>query len=258
MATLARRRRGATAPVAAGAPARRTRRGRPARARAARAEYELLVEAIYEGYLLHYGSRASCRRRRPTSACWPATGSTRSGSRGSSRSATRGRGRARRHDHAQRARAGRRRAELPTRVWAAGARAVGWGSSEPTARPRSWCCAGAPEAIEAMRTSAAGPPAPPLNRASILLAPPCPTSTHKHKSKYTLDRHDPGRLRGRDGHAPAVHDRHRQGAGAIAAASFALPALGFAIGPIFKSTPHSLGSRRARPTCSPTTTTCRS
>ena len=48
-----------------------------------------LVEAIREGYLLHYGEPAADRRRRPaTCACWPATTSTRSGSSGSPRSAT--------------------------------------------------------------------------------------------------------------------------------------------------------------------------
>jgi menaquinol-cytochrome c reductase iron-sulfur subunit len=44
----------------------------------------------------------------------------------------------------------------------------------------------------------------------------------RHKSKYTADR---------------MITAHT--AGAIAAGSFALPALGFALGPIFKSTPHN-------------------
>ena len=40
------------------------------RAGAARAEYELLIEAIYEGYLLHYGTSrvVSARRSRPRAA----------------------------------------------------------------------------------------------------------------------------------------------------------------------------------------------
>ena len=43
--------------------------------------------------------------------------------------------------------------ELAEAVWAAGARAVGWGPSEPHARAKELVSAGAPEAIEAMRTS---------------------------------------------------------------------------------------------------------
>jgi len=61
----------------------------------------------------------------------------------------------------------------------------------------------------------------------------------KHKSKYTADRMIPGAFGGRDGHATAIHDRNRAHAGAIAAGAFTLPALGFALGPVFKSTPHT-------------------
>ena len=80
-------------------PARRRARGRPRRPRAARrrraagrggpGEYALVVEAVREGYLLHYGERpgrASAPTR--TSPCSPATTSTRSGSSASPRSAT--------------------------------------------------------------------------------------------------------------------------------------------------------------------------
>ena len=60
--------------LARGARGRRAARGRH------REEYELLVEAIYEGYLLHYGHAAPApHRATPISACSPATGSTRSG-----------------------------------------------------------------------------------------------------------------------------------------------------------------------------------
>ena len=60
----------------------------------------------------------------------------------------------------------------------------------------------------------------------------------KHKSKYTLDRQIPGAFEGetitrRRFMTGTVHT-----AGAISASAFLLPALGFAIGPIFKSTPH--------------------
>jgi menaquinol-cytochrome c reductase iron-sulfur subunit len=60
----------------------------------------------------------------------------------------------------------------------------------------------------------------------------------KHRSNYTLDRGMPGAFEGET----VTRRRFMTGtvhtAGAIAAASFTLPALGFAIGPIFKSTPH--------------------
>ena len=44
---------------------------------------------------------------------------------------------------------------LAEAVWAAGARAVGWGSSEEHRRAKELVFARAPEALEAMRTSAA-------------------------------------------------------------------------------------------------------
>ena len=46
--------------------------------------------------------------------------------------------------------------ELADAVWRAGARAVGWGSSPHHERAKALAVASAPEAIEAMRTSAAG------------------------------------------------------------------------------------------------------
>jgi hypothetical protein len=55
--------------------------------------------------------------------------------------------------------AGRRK--LADAVWEAGARAVGWGPSEPHGRAKELVLAGAPDAIEAMRTSAMAPPASP-------------------------------------------------------------------------------------------------
>jgi menaquinol-cytochrome c reductase iron-sulfur subunit len=60
----------------------------------------------------------------------------------------------------------------------------------------------------------------------------------KHKSKYTVDRKIPGAFEGETVTRRRFMVVTANGAGAVAAASFALPALGFAIGPIFKSTPH--------------------
>jgi Rieske Fe-S protein len=67
----------------------------------------------------------------------------------------------------------------------------------------------------------------------------------KHKSKYTLDREFPGAFEGETVTRRRFMTVGGQAAGGIAAASFLLPALGFAIGPIFKSSPHrweSVGS----------------
>jgi menaquinol-cytochrome c reductase iron-sulfur subunit len=60
----------------------------------------------------------------------------------------------------------------------------------------------------------------------------------KHKSKYTIDRQIPGAFEGETVTRRRFMVVTANGAGAVAAASFALPALGFAIGPIFKKTPH--------------------
>ena len=67
----------------------------------------------------------------------------------------------------------------------------------------------------------------------------------KHKPKYTLDRGMPGAFEGETVTRRRFMTVGGQAAGGIAAAAFALPALGFAVGPIFKSTPHrweSVGS----------------
>jgi hypothetical protein len=47
---------------------------------------------------------------------------------------------------------------LAEAVWAAGARAVGWGTSDAHRRAKDLAFAGAPNAIAAMRTSAAATP----------------------------------------------------------------------------------------------------
>ncbi|MHB8240761.1 MAG: QcrA and Rieske domain-containing protein [Solirubrobacteraceae bacterium] len=60
----------------------------------------------------------------------------------------------------------------------------------------------------------------------------------KQKSKYTLDRNIPGAFEGETVTRRRFMTGTAHTAGAIAASAFALPALGFAVGPIFKSTPH--------------------
>ena len=60
----------------------------------------------------------------------------------------------------------------------------------------------------------------------------------KHKSKYTLDRQIPGAFEGETITRRRFMTGTAHTAGGIAAAAFTLPALGFALGPIFKSTPH--------------------
>ena len=57
------------------------------------------------------------------------------------------------------------------------------------------------------------------------------------KSKYTLDRGMPGAFEGETITRRRLMEGGGQAAGAIAVLSFTLPALGFAIGPIFKATP---------------------
>jgi len=60
----------------------------------------------------------------------------------------------------------------------------------------------------------------------------------KHKSKYTLDKGIPGAFEGETITRRRFMTGTANGAGIIAAAAFTLPALGFAIGPIFKSNQH--------------------
>jgi menaquinol-cytochrome c reductase iron-sulfur subunit len=61
----------------------------------------------------------------------------------------------------------------------------------------------------------------------------------KHKSKYTLDRRIPGAFEGETITRRRFMTGTAHSAGAIAAGAFTLPALGFALGPIFKRPPHS-------------------
>jgi Rieske Fe-S protein len=65
-----------------------------------------------------------------------------------------------------------------------------------------------------------------------------PDKRAKQRSKYTLDRQIPGAFEGETVTRRRFMTAGANAAGAIAAGAFTLPALGFAIGPIFKSTPH--------------------
>jgi hypothetical protein len=122
-----------------------------------REDYELLVDAIYEGYLLHYGT--------PRVAFTPdgdlallagdrlyALGLSRLIALGDIGAVAELADTITLAALAQGADA----PELAEAVWAAGARAVGWGSSEVHRRAKALVLAGAPEAFEAMRTSATG------------------------------------------------------------------------------------------------------
>ncbi|HST55591.1 MAG TPA: Rieske (2Fe-2S) protein [Solirubrobacteraceae bacterium] len=65
-----------------------------------------------------------------------------------------------------------------------------------------------------------------------------PDKHAQHKSKYTSDRLIPGAFAGETVTRRRLMTGGAHTAGAIAASAFALPALGFAVGPIFKSEPH--------------------
>ena len=99
---------------------------------------------------------------RPTSACWRATGCTRSASRGWWSSATRTPSPSSpTRSRSARSRTARGAAELAEAVWEAGAPRRRLGLRAPsTAGPRRCCSDGLPEALEAMRTRCASVPAP--------------------------------------------------------------------------------------------------
>ncbi len=65
-----------------------------------------------------------------------------------------------------------------------------------------------------------------------------PDKPSTHKSKYTLDRRYPGAFEGETVTRRRFMNIGGQAAGIAAAGAFVLPALGFAVGPMFKSTPH--------------------
>jgi len=61
---------------------------------------------------------------------------------------------------------------------------------------------------------------------------------HKHKSKYTADRGIPGAFEGETVTRRRFMTGSANVAGIVAAGAFTLPALAFALGPIFKEEPH--------------------
>src|SRR6202012_3986803 len=60
---------------------------------------------------------------------------------------------------------------------------------------------------------------------------------HKTSSKYTEDRQMPGAFEGETVTRRRFMNVVTQGSGAVAAAAFTLPALGFALGPLFSRVP---------------------
>jgi hypothetical protein len=132
------------------------------RVQRARAEYELLVETIYEGYLLHYGSP---RVLAPPEADLGLLAGDRLYALGLAKLVALGdtEAVAELADTITLSALAQATGEpaLADAVWAATARAVGWGSGEAHAHAKRLVFAGAPGAIEAMRTSAAGAPAGP-------------------------------------------------------------------------------------------------
>jgi quinol---cytochrome c reductase iron-sulfur subunit, bacillus type len=65
-----------------------------------------------------------------------------------------------------------------------------------------------------------------------------PDPREKTKSKYTIDRNMPGAFEGETVTRRRLMTMGAHSAGGIAAAAFALPALGFAAAPVFKGIPH--------------------
>jgi hypothetical protein len=161
MASLAGRdgRPDGRADAASSAPARVAAEGPRAEGRAA--EYELLVEAIYEGYLLHYGSPRVVQAPEADLQLLAgdqlyAIGLARLVALGDTAAVAELADTITLSALAQ----GAGNPELADAVWAAGARAVGWGSSEAHRRAKNLAFAGAPDAFEAMRTSAGADSAP--------------------------------------------------------------------------------------------------
>jgi hypothetical protein len=132
------------------------------RAQRSREEYELLVEAIYEGYLLHYGSPRVVRTPEADLRVLAgdrlyAIGLARLVALGDTAAVAELADTITLSALAQGAGDG----ELADAIWTAGAHAVGWGTSEHHRRAKDLVAAGSPEAIEAMRTSALAPPGTP-------------------------------------------------------------------------------------------------
>jgi hypothetical protein len=125
-------------------------------------EYELLVDAIYEGYLLHYGEPRVMRvpdadLRLLAGDRLYAIGLARLVEIGDTLAVAELADTITLSALAQ----GAGSRALADAVWQAGARAVGWGPSERHRHAKELVLAGAPEAFEAMRTSAMAVPASP-------------------------------------------------------------------------------------------------
>jgi hypothetical protein len=132
------------------------------RAEGRREEYELLVEAIYEGYLLHYGEPRvvlvpEADLRLLAGDRLYAIGLARLVALGDTTAVAELADTITLSALAQ----GAGEPLLAQAIWEAGARAVGWGPSEEHAHAKRLVYAGAPEAIAAMRTSSMGVPASP-------------------------------------------------------------------------------------------------
>jgi hypothetical protein len=131
------------------------------RAAGRRDQYELLVEAIYEGYLLHYGAPRVVRvpdadLKLLAGDRLYAIGLARLVELGDTLAVAELADTITLSALAQ----GAGQSKLADAVWVAGARAVGYGSSAEHDRAKDLVLAGAPNAIEAMRTSALGGAAP--------------------------------------------------------------------------------------------------
>jgi hypothetical protein len=132
------------------------------RAAGRREEYELLVEAIYEGYLLHYGAPRVVQVPEADLKLLAgdrlyAIGLARLVELGDTLAVAELADTITLSALAQ----GSGSQTLADAVWDAGARAVGWGTSDAHRHAKDLVLAGAPEAIEAMRTSAAAAAAAP-------------------------------------------------------------------------------------------------
>ncbi len=128
------------------------------RAAAMPGEYELLVEAVYEGYLLHYESSRLLRVSHEERELGLLAGDELYAI-GLARLVAIGDGLAVSEladtiSLSSLAQADGREA-LAEAVWEAGARAVGWGPTTEHSRAKELALEGHPEALDAMRTSAA-------------------------------------------------------------------------------------------------------
>jgi hypothetical protein len=127
------------------------------RAEGRREEYELLVEAIYEGYLLHYGVprvvlAGEADLRLLAGDRLYAIGLARLVALGDTLAVAELADTISLSALAQ----GAGERDLAQAVWEAGARTVGWGPSDAHLAAKDLVLAGDPGALEAMRTSAGG------------------------------------------------------------------------------------------------------